>query len=218
METLIAYDRGADTSLTGSYNLFNAYHPAESTEWDGIFDSASPNHPAEDTSIYTGATNAEKMQNAEPKISAVFNQVNAAVTEIVNAAGTYENTYETNLYDSHTVYKNMIVKLSNALTTLPPSGAVAGVYAMVDNNRGVWKAPANVSLSGVVGVSEIIDSQEQEDLNVDVVAGKSINAIRGFTGKGTLVWGARTLRPDTSFPGIDCRKPCRQTIDRHSRR
>ena len=35
--------------------------------------------------------------------------------------------------------------------------------------------------------------QDQEDLNVDSTAGKSINAIREFTGKGTLVWGARTL-------------------------
>jgi phage tail sheath protein FI len=38
-----------------------------------------------------------------------------------------------------------------------------------------------------------IDHFEQEDLNVDVVAGKSINAIRSFVGKGTLIWGARTL-------------------------
>jgi phage tail sheath protein FI len=38
-----------------------------------------------------------------------------------------------------------------------------------------------------------IDNDQQEDLNVDVNAGKSINAIRAFTGKGTLVWGARTL-------------------------
>jgi hypothetical protein len=70
---------------------------------------------------------------------------------------------------------------------------VAGVYCAVDNSRGVWKAPANVSLNSVVGVTERIDSKEQEDLNVDVNAGKSINAIRPFSGKGILVWGARTL-------------------------
>ena len=34
---------------------------------------------------------------------------------------------------------------------------------------------------------------EQDDMNVDVTAGKSVNAIRPFVGKGTLVWGARTL-------------------------
>jgi len=76
---------------------------------------------------------------------------------------------------------------------LAPSSAIAGVYAKVDNTAGVWKAPANVGLNYVVAPTEKISHQAQEDLNVDVVAGKSINAIRTFTGKGTLVWGARTL-------------------------
>ena len=77
--------------------------------------------------------------------------------------------------------------------TLPPSGAVAGVYARVDGNRGVWKAPANVSVSSVNGPHAKITHEKQEGLNVDATSGKSINAIRSFTGKGTLVWGARTL-------------------------
>ncbi len=76
---------------------------------------------------------------------------------------------------------------------MPPGPAVAGVYAAVDSTRGVWKAPANVSLSGVIAPVEKINDSEQGDLNVDVIAGKSINAIRSFTGKGVLIWGARTL-------------------------
>ena len=68
-----------------------------------------------------------------------------------------------------------------------------GIYAAVDRNRGVWKAPANVSLSNVYALSHTIDHGDQERLNVDVNAGKSINAIRSFTGKGLLVWGSRTL-------------------------
>ncbi|MDH3974156.1 MAG: phage tail sheath subtilisin-like domain-containing protein [Deltaproteobacteria bacterium] len=193
MSTLIGYDKGADSELTGSYNLYETYHPVEASQWDNIFDKTHADNPAADTSIFTGADNTAKMKSAEPSISQIFDQVNAAVAQIVSSAANYESTFESSLYDSHTVYKSMITKLSNSLTTLPPSGAIAGIYAMVDSNRGVWKAPANVSLSGVVGVTETIDSNEQEDLNVDVVAGKSINAIRAFTGKGTLVWGARTL-------------------------
>ncbi len=77
--------------------------------------------------------------------------------------------------------------------TMPPSGAVAGVYAAVDGSRGVWKAPANVALTSVLAPAVKLDSALQEDLNVDATTGKSINAIRSFTGKGTLVWGARTL-------------------------
>ena len=76
---------------------------------------------------------------------------------------------------------------------LPPSPAIAGVYASVDRNRGVWKAPANVSLNSVIGPVVKITHDEQGLLNVDATSGKSINAIRAFTGKGTLVWGARTL-------------------------
>jgi phage tail sheath protein FI len=67
------------------------------------------------------------------------------------------------------------------------------VYSFVDDQRGVWKAPANVSLNSVIGPVVPIDNAIQDDLNVDTNAGKSINVIRAFTGKGTLVWGARTL-------------------------
>lgn len=76
---------------------------------------------------------------------------------------------------------------------LPPSAAIAGVYCSVDNARGVWKAPANVSLNMINEVAYTIDNNEQDNLNVDLNEGKSINAIRKFTGHGILIWGARTL-------------------------
>jgi phage tail sheath protein FI len=70
---------------------------------------------------------------------------------------------------------------------------MAGVYAAVDNARGVWKAPANVGLTAVSSVNMTITNDDQKDMNIDATAGKSINAIRPFIGKGVLVWGARTL-------------------------
>jgi phage tail sheath protein FI len=76
---------------------------------------------------------------------------------------------------------------------LPPSGAVAGAYAAVDGARGVWKAPANVALASVLEPVIKIDNVKQAGLNVDETSGKSINVLRAFAGKGTLVWGARTL-------------------------
>nr|DAT19726.1 MAG TPA: tail sheath protein [Caudoviricetes sp.] len=69
---------------------------------------------------------------------------------------------------------------------------MAGIYAMVDNTRGVWKAPANVSLNYVNSPTETISDLEQEDLNMPM-NGKAINAIRTFPGEGIKVWGARTL-------------------------
>ena len=90
-------------------------------------------------------------------------------------------------------FNSIKAKISNLPITLPPSAAIAGVYARVDNDRGVWKAPANVGLNYVVKPKLKITNDQQDNLNVDTGTGKSINAIRSFTGKGTLVWGARTL-------------------------
>lgn len=98
------------------------------------------------------------------------------------------------LRESNTTLYQQIKKLvSSERITLAPSAAMAGVYASVDRDRGVWKAPANVSLSSVIGPTTKITNEDQDSLNVDATSGKSINAIRAFVGKGTLVWGARTL-------------------------
>jgi uncharacterized protein len=89
-------------------------------------------------------------------------------------------------------YSKIVKSIKEKLNLLPPSAAIAGIYTMVDNLEGVWKAPANVSLSSVISPAVNISNDEQEDLNV-TIQGKSINAIRPFIGEGTLVWGARTL-------------------------
>lgn len=75
---------------------------------------------------------------------------------------------------------------------LPPGALIAGVYAYVDNSRGVWKAPANIALKNVVEPLMKLDAEDQEGMNIDP-NGKSVNAIRAFVGSGILVWGARTL-------------------------
>lgn len=82
--------------------------------------------------------------------------------------------------------------LDSLVITLPPSSTMAGVYASVDRDRGVWKAPANVSLNSVAAPAVKISHEDQEDMNV-TSTGKSVNAIRAFAGKGVMVWGARTL-------------------------
>jgi uncharacterized protein len=91
------------------------------------------------------------------------------------------------------LYQKVKAALGSVSVTLPPSAAVAGIYASVDRDRGVWKAPANVSIASVIGPVVKLTDALQENLNVDPTGGKSINAIRAFTGKGTLIWGARTL-------------------------
>ena len=89
-------------------------------------------------------------------------------------------------------YKLAVKVIKDFLNVLPPSAAIAGIYTMVDNTRGVWKAPANVSINYVNSLTEDIDDKDQEDLNMPM-NGKAINAIRTFPGEGVKVWGARTL-------------------------
>ncbi|MBI3509757.1 MAG: phage tail sheath family protein [Bacteroidetes bacterium] len=92
------------------------------------------------------------------------------------------------------LYQQIISNINNShLLTLPPSGAMVGIYASVDNDRGVWKAPANVSVNLVNSPTIAITEEQQGGMNVDSSSGKSINAIRSFTGRGILVWGSRTL-------------------------
>ncbi len=91
------------------------------------------------------------------------------------------------------IYSSILAELKKQTVVLNPAAAMAGVYARVDANRGVWKAPANVSLTMVSGPSIMITDATQADLNIHAASGKSINVIRQFTGKGTIVWGGRTL-------------------------
>lgn len=92
-----------------------------------------------------------------------------------------------------TLYNTIIGILQSKLMELYPSPSMAGVYARVDSQRGVWKAPANVDIRSILGPTVAVSHEEQEVLNVDATSGKSINVIRFFQGKGNLVWGARTL-------------------------
>ncbi|MFM6924391.1 MAG: phage tail sheath family protein [Ferruginibacter sp.] len=140
----------------------------------------------------------------EINVITVIDTWNAAKkAAIVPPAETAEETKRriekenTNLHQSliacSPTYVQIMAEIKNRLNLLPPAAAMAGIYCLVDGTRGVWKAPANISLSMVNSPAINITSDEQENMNIDAITGKSINAIRPFTGLGTLVWGARTL-------------------------
>lgn len=74
-----------------------------------------------------------------------------------------------------------------------PSGAMAGVFARVDQARGVWKAPANEELRGTSTLEYPLSRQEEESLSRPL-SGRAINPIRSFSGRGIRVWGARTQK------------------------
>ncbi|MFI3220329.1 MAG: phage tail sheath C-terminal domain-containing protein [Methylococcales bacterium] len=108
---------------------------------------------------------------------------------VVTESKTLEQLQTTNT----SLYNQIKLKLNEQRVILPPSPAIAGIYASVDRERGVWKTPANVGVSAVLKAVAKISDSDQDGLNADPNSGKSINAIRDFTGKGTLVWGGRTL-------------------------
>jgi hypothetical protein len=101
--------------------------------------------------------------------------------------------YHEALLNASPMYGLIVNHVLKDTNMLPPSGGMAGIYATNDNQVGVWKAPANVSMVGVAELPIRLSDSQQADLNVDAVSGKSINAIRFFNGQGILVWGARTL-------------------------
>ncbi len=114
---------------------------------------------------------------------------------VPGAAGSLLDDAELDLRHRHPgVHAAISGFLDAACVVMPPSAAVAGVYCRVDRQQGVWRAPANVALAQVRSAALSLTHQEQDLLNVDVVAGKSVNAIRDFPGRGTVVWGARTLQ------------------------
>jgi phage tail sheath protein FI len=139
-------------------------------------------------------TDEERRTIAVNLLKPLFLQLNLAYQSVVvNSAASYIDTREKALVLSLPVYKAIVTGVANSMSSMPPSGAVVGVYAATDRTRGVWKAPANVSLANVIGPETTFTASELDALNVDAVSGKSINAIRAFTGKGTLIFGARTL-------------------------
>lgn len=99
-----------------------------------------------------------------------------------------------------------VEKLKNpagdGLKAVPPSGHMAGIYARVDSQRGVHKAPANEPILGAVDVTYAISKGVQASLNKD-----GINCIRNLNGS-LLVWGARTLGGDANgeFKYINVRR------------
>jgi phage tail sheath protein FI len=77
---------------------------------------------------------------------------------------------------------------------VPPCGHMMGIWCRTDESRGIFKAPANDTPRGVIGLAYETNMREQELLNP-----LGINCIRNFANynRGYKVWGARTLvEPD----------------------
>ncbi len=99
--------------------------------------------------------------------------------------------------------RRKVIKCDRNEVYVPPSGHIAGVFARVDSERGVHKAPANELVNGITGLSQNINRIEQGQYN-----DRGINVIRIFKDRGIRVWGARTLatKSDPSWKYVNVRR------------
>jgi len=88
-------------------------------------------------------------------------------------------------------------------TRIPASGTIAGLWARIDNTRGVWKAPAGTEaiLRNVQSLERHMTTQEMERLT-----NKNINALRLLPSNRLVTWGARTLSADPEWKYIPVRR------------
>ena len=192
MRELVALEREVDAKLGADYTTqFGAKDPLALPFWATLFGAGAP--AASNGPVTAAADAAAAMAAAMVAVQRNVASLSSALAAIDAGALAYRDNTERALQDNFSVYRDIVRGVGSTLTACPPSGAIAGIYALVDGQRGVWKAPANVSLTGVIAPTYLLDADDTDSLNVDANAGKSINAIRAFSGKGTLVWGARTL-------------------------
>lgn len=95
-------------------------------------------------------------------------------------------------YVNNTLYSAILTAIRARKVVLPPSPAVAGIFVRTDATQGVWKAPANTSVFGIIQPTIELDDDDHAGLNAPD-NGKAINAIRPYRGRGILLYGGRTL-------------------------
>jgi len=93
--------------------------------------------------------------------------------------------------------------VTGSIVGIPPSGAIAGVFARSDIAYGIQQAPANLAVNGVVGLEKSVTQTEQGQLDL-----AGVNVIRLFPGRGYLVWGSKTLSPDALWKAVNVRRVC----------
>lgn len=122
------------------------------------------------------------------------------INDIQNQRNLYDTKYAAIYYP-----RVMMPDPTNVIVPVPPSGHMAGIYARVDDERGVYKAPANEVIADITGLELTVNKAEQDILNPEP---DNINVLRDFRrqGRGLRVWGARCITGDTTWKYINVRR------------
>ena len=122
-------------------------------------------------------------------------------TSDISALEAHRNHYDTKYAGYYTPWLKTLDLATGREIFVPPSGHVLGICARVDNERGVWKAPANEVVRGITDLELRFGDGEQDVLNP-----QGINLIREFEGRGIRVWGGRTLSSDQEWRYVNVRR------------
>ncbi len=108
------------------------------------------------------------------------------------ALAQWQTSLDNLLLNALPVFSQIEQLIAKNMNIAPPSGLLAGVWTKSDAQSGVWNAPANIALAGVNGPLYNMSDGEQSGFNVPT-NGQAIDVLRAQPGRGTVVWGARTL-------------------------
>jgi uncharacterized protein len=130
----------------------------------------------------------------------------SAIADIQAQRQQFDTKFAAIYYPWFTIDDPFPVNLNNIQDfALPPSGFIAGIYAATDDSRGVFKAPANVVVQGITGLTATLADGDQDVLNPTPT---NINVIRDFrrSDRGIRVWGARVMTSDANYTYVPVKR------------
>ena len=133
-----------------------------------------------------------------------FAVIEAPRGSTIQEVQTYRNQFDTRYAAIYYPWIAINDPLTGNNVVAPPSGYVIGVYAQVDNTRGVYKAPANEPLLSITGLELTLSAGEQGVLNEPA----NVNVLRDFRsgGRGYRIWGARCITSETDWKYVNVRR------------
>jgi len=167
---------------------------------------AAPGHSAYESSFQgiQGALISHAERRRAYRIAVLDTPQGQDVTEASNTRAAIDSTHAALYYPwiqiSNPLWRPGQSQIPRELT-VPPSGHMCGIYARSDNDRGVWKAPANEVVRGALRFESDINFGQQEVLNP-----LGVNCLRYFPGRGYRVWGARTASSDPEWKYVNVRR------------
>lgn len=106
--------------------------------------------------------------------------------------GQWQLSLDNLLVNALPVFAQIKAQIAKAMNVAPASGMIAGLWTKSDGQSGVWNAPANIALASVNAPLYSMSDGEQAGFNLPT-NGQAIDILRAQPGRGTVVWGARTL-------------------------